>query len=104
MTQSWWKKDLIVFSSLSRENSRFAQDTLLLQAVFILLSGMILDGGDLLKVVLLAALGWWIGFSFILIRRPKTQNPNDQLFLKLGFLALLPVCFCTLPLWGLLRG
>ena len=105
MNQVWWKKELRLnlFTSLNRQNSALVHDNILLQVVLLLGAGMILDGGMILKVVLLAATGWWLGFLFILLRRPTTEKKTDQTFLKFGFVALLPGCLLTLPLWGLLR-
>ena len=105
MNSSWWKKELRLklFPSLNHQNSSLVNDSILLQVVLIVMAGMILDGGLVLKVALLSATGWWFGFLFILLRRPNTENNADQIFLKLGFVALLPLCFLTIPLWGLFR-
>jgi hypothetical protein len=105
MNMSWWKKELRFqfFPSLTHQNSAAVNDSILLQIVLILLAGMILDGGAMLKVALLAAMGWWLGFLLILLRRPKTEKRTDQVFLRYGFLALLPLSLLTLPLWGLIR-
>ncbi|HXT39860.1 MAG TPA: hypothetical protein VN887_07550 [Candidatus Angelobacter sp.] len=103
MSIAWWKKDLGRLTSLSPTNFEAAKDTLLLQALLTSLSGLILDGGETLRVVVLAALMWWIAFLRILVNRPTTTKKSDVLFLKLGFLLLLPLSFFTQPIWGWLR-
>ena len=105
MTPAWWNKEvrLRLFPSLTHQNSASVNDSILLQIVLIVMAGMILDGGAMLKFALLAAMGWWLGFLIILLRRPKTEKRTDQVFLRYGFLALLPLSLLTLPLWGLLR-
>ena len=104
MRMTWLMKDLSNFTSLSYENFAAAKNTLLVQVLLVLLSGSILDGGEILRVVLLAAVAWWIGFLPILCFRPATQKQSDRFFLKFGFLLFLPISLLTEPIWGWLRG
>ena len=103
-----WKRYQF-FPSLSPENSNAVSDTLVLQGLFYILASLVLDGGLLGNWVLVATMVWWIGFLFILIRRPRTEDRGDKIFLKLGFLILLfgfPLLFLALasiPIWGWLR-
>lgn len=99
----WLVKDFSFFTSFSPENSKRVGDTIIIQAILLILSGLILDGGLCAQFVLFASLLWWIGCAFILVRRPKSTTPTDVVFLKLGFLILLPVVVLSLPLWGWLR-
>ena len=103
MRAVWWNKDLNRLTSLSSTNFEAAKDTLLLQALLIFLSGLILDGGEFLRVVALAALVWWTAFLRILVSRPATTKKSDTVFLKFGFLLLLPISFLSQPIWGWLR-
>ena len=70
------------------------------QAAVLLLASMILDGGDILSMCLVALVGFWAGAVIICARRPQTPTRLDLLFIRFGYL---PLCilavFFTLTVW-----
>ena len=66
---------------------------LILQAPLLLMSGLLLDGGMLLRLVVIASVAFWAMTLIIVVRRgPNTPN-SDILLVKWGYLpTLLVVC------------
>ena len=91
------------FPSLSTANNDAVCGTLIVQTLLFVLASLILDGGQMAQCVLLACVVWWVGFLFILLRRPHTENRGDKIFLKLGFPILLVIAIASSPIWGWLR-
>jgi hypothetical protein len=100
---NWLKKDLSEFSSLNRDNFNTVKNIAVLQLLLILLTSLILDGGMMVRVVLLSSVGWWVGVLIILLFHSKSQTKSDALFLKVGYLLLILISYLTLPFWGLLH-
>ena len=66
---------------------------LILQAPLLLMSGLLLDGGMLFRLVVIASVTFWAMTLIIVVRRgPNTPN-SDILLVKWGYLpTLLVVC------------
>lgn len=71
-------KDAIKFSAL-------------LQLGVILLASVMLDGGVLLKVVLLGAIAYWCSLAIIMVRRDMNDTKCDCVLLRWGFLVMLTI-------------
>jgi len=87
---------------------RSARSSVLAQQVVVLLfTSMILDGGDIFTMCLVALVGFWVGAVIICVRRPQTPTRVDLLFIRFGYF---PLCILavvlTLFIWrskGLLK-
>ena len=73
---------------------------LIQQAVVLLLTSMVLDGGDIFNMCLIALVAFWVGALIIGVRRPQTPTRSDLVFIRFGYfpLCVLTVSF-TLSLW-----
>jgi len=69
-----------------------------LQLFLALISGMILDGGVLARLLLIASIAFWIGVVFILFRRPQTPSRFDLSYLRIGLFVILAICIAS-ALW-----
>ncbi len=59
------------------------------QAVVLVLSSLVLDGGQIFRVCAIAALGYWIAVVVIMWRRPVSPTPTDLGFIRYGFWLLI---------------
>jgi hypothetical protein len=55
------------------------------QAVVLILAALILDGGHLLRVSVIAAIASWICTALVILRRPKQPTKLDLAIVKYGF-------------------
>ena len=68
---------------------RFADEikfSAVLQAGFLFIASLMLDGGDLLKVMCLPAIAYWCTVGIIMVRRGMAASAWDRVFLRWGFL------------------
>jgi hypothetical protein len=65
------------------------RDSLCLQAIFVTLGGLALDGGQLGRYTLFVLVPYWIVALLILMRRPDSPTPLDLAVVRFGYLALL---------------
>lgn len=63
----------------------------------------ILDGGTLAKVGGAAMVGFWIGVSVMMFRRPRNPSSLDLLYVRLGYIIMLIVGIACMPFMGALR-
>lgn len=93
-----------LFPSLNPENNTAVCNTFVVQALSVLLGGLNLAGGQIVRAFCFASLVWWLIFLRILIARPQTEDRWDRVFLKAGFPVLIVVAFASSPIWGWLRS
>lgn len=74
------------------------------QTVAFVFSGMVLDGGGLLLIVVFALAAFWIGTVMILSRRGRQTSKFDVFLLKWGFFPLCTISFFLARWIWLLRG
>ena len=60
-----------------------------IQAFLLLLSSLIMDGGEIFTFFLIAIVAHWAMFIMIFTRRRDYLTPADVLFIKAGFLIIL---------------
>jgi hypothetical protein len=58
------------------------------QGAFLILGGLMLDFGTVLRSVFCSMLAYWMGVAFIFARRRDRITPSDMLFVRWGFLML----------------
>jgi hypothetical protein len=75
-----------------------------LQALLLVLTACILDGGEILRQFLVALIGYWLGVACILIRRERTPTRTDLFFTRYGSLVLLALAPMVAKLVYLLIG
>lgn len=61
---------------------------LAIQIPICIVSLLTLDHGVLSKICGCAMLGFWLGVSLILTRRPFTPQPSDVSYIRYGFVAI----------------
>ena len=81
---------------LTREYWLALQVSLVLQIVFGLLSGLMLDGGQLLQMWLFTMAAYWVGSIVMMIRRPDNPTKVDLFLIRWSFPVLF--LFVTIPL------
>jgi hypothetical protein len=76
-----------------------------LQICILLLAALVLDGGDVLNFMLIAATAYWSAVAIIMIRRNGNATWIDQFLLKWGFplTILLTALVATIVPVGFLR-
>ena len=72
------------------------KDGLVIQTVLLLLSMLILDGGRLSKMYLIAMIAHWIVALVILIRRGKSLTRWDWLYIRFGIFPIVLMVFSVL--------
>ncbi len=65
------------------------RDSLCLQAIFVILGGLALDGGHLARYTLFVLFPYWIVALLILLRRRNSPTSLDLIVIRFGYLALL---------------
>ena len=101
----WWKRRVEYGPPLcSNEVGRAIQNNLVLQSVLIvLIGGQALDGGMLVRIFSVAAVGYWIAAAPILLRRRFSPSKGELSFLRIGYIVFIPISIISMPLWGCLR-
>ena len=99
---AWWNKPIRLGPPLN-DGWRLASRNLVVQALLVVLAGMILDGGVALRFVAFASLCWWIVAAPILLLRSQSPSRFERLFLEGGFLVTLALSVLSAPAWGWLR-
>ena len=61
------------------------------QAVILTLAALILDGGHILRICVLAAVASWLCTLLIMLRRPKQPTTVDLAIIKYGFWPAIPI-------------
>ena len=59
--------------------------SLFVQTVVLLFTALLLDGGVLFRGCSIAAIAYWLGALFIVIRRRRNPTDNDVVLIKYGF-------------------
>lgn len=72
---------------LSAEYGRALKTSLIQQLVIVVPSVLMLDGGLMGHIAILALLAYWMSLPMILCRRPADPTPGDLSFVRYGFLA-----------------
>ncbi len=62
-----------------------------LQLSLLVLTALVLDGGQLGRQFMVALIGYWLGLGFITIRRKTAPSTADLFLIRYGSLALLPL-------------
>lgn len=65
---------------------------LFLQLFLALIAGMVLDGGVLARLLLIASIAFWISVLFVLFRRPLAPTRFDLSYLRIGLFVLFAIC------------
>ena len=60
-----------------------------LQLCLLVLTALVLDGGQLFRLCSVAATGYWLGVAMIVVRRKTTPTRLDLYFIRYGNLVLL---------------
>lgn len=76
-------------SVLSRKYDRALHETLGAQVIVGCLAALVLDGGVMARVVVVAMLGFWLSAAILMIRRPFEPAKYDLLFVQRGFWPIL---------------
>jgi len=66
--------------------------SVLIQLPLFVFAAMLLDGGQMLRGVAIAAAGYWVGAVLIMVRRPKSPTQVDLDLVKYGFVL---TCGCV---------
>ena len=69
-------------------------DGVLLQLLLFVFTGLILDGGHLTRMCIVAVTGYWIVAAMLIVRRRKSPTKTDLFFLRWGILPMM----CAVPL------
>jgi hypothetical protein len=78
--------------------------SLVIQMMFITMGAMLLDGGQVLQIMVYAAVAYWVGFGFMMVRRHGQLTRADKILIRWGYLMLIPASsFVTQFIWHL-RG
>ena len=83
-----------MIKELSKDYWLALQVSLVFQVVFMLLAGMILDGGQCAQWCAVSLAAYWGGLIVILLRRPKTPTRIDLFLIRWSFPA---ICFFITP-------
>jgi len=59
--------------------------SLFLQTVALSFTALLLDGGVLFRVCVVAALAYWFGAIIVVLRRPRHPTDSDIVLVKYGF-------------------
>ncbi len=60
-----------------------------IQAILLLLTAIMLDGGDLFKFMLLPAIAYWMALGLIMLRRDMNVTWSDRMVLRWGSFTML---------------
>lgn len=78
--------------------------SLLIQMMFLTMGAMLLDGGQVLQILVYAAVAYWFGLAFMMVRRRGQLTRADKILIRWGYLTLiLASSFVTQLIWHL-RG
>jgi hypothetical protein len=91
-----------IASSLSYRNA--ITSAIVQQVIVLVLTSLILDGGDLLMFCLVACLAFWAGVAFIRLRRGQTPTKTDLILIRSSYLLLCVITFFVVHLVWKLRG
>jgi hypothetical protein len=61
------------------------------QVGFLFLGALTFDLGQMFQWALIATVAYWIVATLILLRRPQTPTSSDLVFLRSGFVIILPL-------------
>ena len=64
-----------------------------IQGVFMLLAGLILDDGTCGRIVMAAIVGHWLMVAWIALRRRNALTKTDTVLIRSGFFIWLPIAF-----------
>jgi hypothetical protein len=64
-----------------------------LQALMCVLSGLLLDRGDTARICGIALIGFWVGAAMLIWRRPHSPTRKDIELLRFGYLPLVVIAF-----------
>jgi hypothetical protein len=74
--------------------------SLAIQAALLLSTSLILDGGRLFRICLIASAAQWACTMLIVLRRPQSPTKPDLLVVGFGVLALMAAAVLIAPLLG----
>jgi hypothetical protein len=72
-------------TSLSKEYWPALQIALVFQVIFLILGGLMLDGGLCAQFVFFSLLAWWGGFGIMAFRRPLNPTKVDLFLIRWSF-------------------
>lgn len=78
------------------------RDSLILQAFFIFVSSLVLDGGGILRYSIFALVPTWALIFLIVMRRPAEPSPLDLKVVRFSYLALWILLLLFSALFGAL--
>ena len=70
---------------LSKEYWKALPVALVFQVVFVLLAGMMLDGGQCAQWCAVSTAAWWGGLLMVVVRRPMAPTKTDLFLIRWGF-------------------
>jgi hypothetical protein len=65
-----------------------------------ILTALMLDGGRMVRICLMAMLAYWAAVAWLLVRRPIRKGTTDLVFVRWGFL---PIFVASLMLAAFLK-
>jgi hypothetical protein len=77
---------------------------LVTQAIVAVLSGMILDGGTVMRICLVAMIAFWAGAAVLIWRRPQSPTKTDLALIRLGYLLVVAIAAWVVPAIWAMRG
>ncbi len=74
------------------------------QSIVLLLSSLVLDGGDVFHACLVALLAFWVGAIIIGVRRPQTPTRCDLVVIRYGYIPLCILFYRSMQYIWRLKG
>ena len=68
------------------------------QVPLLILTGLLLDGGDLARWTAAAVIGFWLGVAAIARKRAEYRRPSDRWFVKWGSVPLIVMAWAIEPI------
>lgn len=67
--------------------------SIVVQLIILLLASLVLDGGHLLRMCLIAVAAHWLTVGIILARRRSALTRADTFMIRLAFLIYIPIAY-----------
>lgn len=90
--------------TLSSDYKRPVVRTVVAQAIVLLLTSMVLDGGFFFAISLIAVAAYWAGVVIVVARHPASPTRGDLIWAGAGFAIALAMTFALGPLVLYLGG
>jgi hypothetical protein len=90
--------------AISANYKRPIGTALVTQAIVAVLSGMILDGGTVMRICLIAMIAFWVGAAVLIWRRPQSPTKTDLALIQGGYLVVVGIAGFLVPAIWAMRG